>query len=256
LNGCRAIPEWPSFFQHGETKVLDCQEKDIMRIDLDRHRAEYHLNRLTVVPGVVDLDQIEAWTSKVLELTDGGQAIQRDDEGRGGSSILDGGGAYRHFILDGLQVRRHLPDLLATYEALKCLVAVVTHHDVTTSTRKYPRSAVNVKVYRGQGSQQGWHYDTNAITGLLYLTTNQEGATCCEVTREHPSADMRTKTVRRVLPVAGSLLIMQGRSVWHCAEPVTTETKIAAPLNYYTAEDSWRPEGIDNLVYGEMASVV
>ena len=44
---------------------------------------------------------------------------------------------------------------------------------------------------------------------------------------------------------------MQGRRVWHCAEPIITETKIACPLNYYTVDDWWRPDGIDDLVYGK-----
>jgi hypothetical protein len=222
-----------------------------MRIDLDRHRAEYHLDLLTVVPDVVDPSQIEQWKDRILRLVESKEAIERNDQGGGNAKVLDGGGVYRHFVIDGLMVKRHLPDLIATYEALKYLVAAVTLQDVTTSTHKYARSAVNVKVYRGPDSQQGSHFDTNPITGLLYLTTNQEGATCCEITRAHPGEDRRTKITRRVLPVAGSLLIMQGRRVWHCAEPMTTETKIVCPLNYYTSDDWWRPDGIDDLVYGK-----
>jgi hypothetical protein len=224
-----------------------------MKLNLDRHRAEYHNDLLTVVPDVIDADLLGAWNERVEQLLAAGRAIRRDEEGRGGGEVLDGGGAYRHFVLDGLMVRQHLPGLMVAYEVLKHVIAAVTLHDVRTAARAYPRSAVNVKVYRGEGSQQGWHYDTNAITGLLYLTTNREGGTLCRIPRDHPVEALRTHQERRVLPVAGSLLIMQGRRVWHRAEPMTAETKVVAPLNYYTADDLWRPEGIDDLVYGKAA---
>ena len=64
----------------------------------------------------------------------------------------------------------------------------MTLQDVTTSTHKYPRSCVNVKIYRGRGSQQGWHFDTNTITALLYLSTNQEAR---HLLRDHPRSPER-----------------------------------------------------------------
>ena len=87
-----------------------------MRIDLDRHRAEYHLDLLTVVPDIVASDQIGRWTAKIQELIESKEAIERDDQRPGNATILDGGGLYRHFVIDGLTVQQHLQDLMATYE--------------------------------------------------------------------------------------------------------------------------------------------
>jgi hypothetical protein len=221
-----------------------------MLIELDRHRAEYHNDLLTIVPDVLNPDAAGSIARRTLDLIERGGAIHRDQIGTGDTAVLDGGGAYRHWVVDGLRVLEHFPDLMAIYEALKSLVSAVTLQDVTTSTEKFPRSCVNLKVYRGEGSEQGWHFDTNAITGLLYLTTNTKGGTRCEIPRYHPDEALRTTETRVIQPFAGSLLIMQGRRVWHRADPVDDEVKIVAPLNYYTATDYWRPEGIDNLVYG------
>lgn len=119
----------------------------------------------------------------------------------------------------------------------------VVFRDVILSP--YPRSAVGLKVHQGKGSTHGYHRDTNPISALLYLITDNTGG----ATRLHP-LDHPARALR-VVPQCGRMLLMRGREIRHCGESLTdAQVKIVAPLNYYTADDQWRPEGIDTLVYG------
>lgn len=216
-----------------------------MWLDWERHRREYFYDGLTVLPGIVPLEIVERWRDQALAAAEI-CGINRDFDAND-VDVLGDGGHYKYVVIDGFGVRRHLSSMVDWYKALVPLVAAVTLQDVLTSPHG-GRSDVNVLVYRGAGSQQSWHYDTNPITVLLYLTSNQDGGTECELFTHNPAVP--GKRLHTVRPQAGSILLMQGRKVWHRSAPVLHETKITCPWNYYTVDDTWRPEGIDELVYG------
>ena len=215
-----------------------------MKLDLDRFRRQYHRDGVTRVPDVVPREVAGRWLEKAMDLC---ESLGRARDYRAGEAdILGDGGENRYVILDGLAIRDHFPDMPTWYVALQGLVSAVTFADVTVSP--YERSGMSILVYRGTNASQSWHFDSNPITALLYLTTNTEGATECRLLHDIP--DKRKGRLRRIFPVSGSLLLMQGRRVWHRGTPVHREVKVACPWNYYTATDTWRPEGMDELIYG------
>jgi len=213
--------------------------------DLSRHQLEYQRDGLTVLEELVPPGLVAEWVGCALELAQRG--VVHDEVLEPDASVGDRGGRYLHTILDGLVTAQELPGLMGWYAANVTLMAAVTGEDAILSP--YPRSAVNVKLYPSPGGQQGWHYDSNTLTGLLFLTTEVgEGA-------------FHYRNLQgiegRVYPKAGALLIGQGRRVEHAVEPMVSKdgrVRITVPLNYYTVTDTARPEGLDDRIYGPVAA--
>lgn len=156
--------------------------------------------------------------------------------------VLDGGGAYRHVQIDRYGVERNAPELVGLYHGLRMTLEAITGGEVLESP--WLRSSVNVKVLLDAGDGQGWHYDTNSLTALLYLTdTTEETGTRVMLGED---ADTMAAVVAR----AGDLLVMDGRHLWHRVPEHPGGTRITCPLNYYLPGDTDRPAGIDTLVYG------
>jgi hypothetical protein len=95
----------------------------------------------------------------------------------------------------------------------------------------------------------GLHYDTNGITVLLFLTTNQEAPLRYQVERSHPSRKEAWVEHGKVHARKGALLIMQGRKVLHDCEPTLKEQKLSVVYNYYERHDTYRHPDFDNFVY-------
>ena len=217
--------------------------------DINKCCYQYHNNKLTIISNIIPEDICENMAKRAEQLASSGKTIHVDSKGLGTSDVLDGGGDYLYKVMDMNKVIQYFPELVPFYHGMVPLISAISHCNVITSP--HPGSEVTLKVYQGNGTTQGWHYDTNAITALLYLTTNQEGATVCKIQKHHPSRKNPRIETRKIYPRAGSLLLMKGREVWHCSEPLINELKVIVPLNYYLNNDTWRPEGIDELVHGK-----
>jgi hypothetical protein len=216
--------------------------------NINKHFHNYHYNKLTVIDNILPKDICQNVVERIERLVISKKVIDVNFKGVGTIDILDGGGEYKYKVMDMEKVIQYFPELVLFYYSMLPLISVITHTEVITSP--HPGSEIVIKVYEGSGATQGWHYDTNAITALLYLTTNQEGSTSCKIQKHHPSQkELKTK-IRKIYPRAGSLLLMKGREVWHCSEPLINEVKIVVPFNYYLKNDIWRPSGIDDLIYG------
>lgn len=204
-------------------------------MNVAKARAEYYGRGFTVLENVAPRRLVAEWRQKAMDLT--GSANRRDTDD----------GIVRHYsVLDGNRVQREFPSLFGAYAGWQAMLRAVLGEAVEISI--YDRSGVNVRVYHGAGAEHGWHLDTQPITALLYLTTHaDEGAT--EV---HP-ADNPEGPVTALLPVAGSMLLMQGRRCLHRAAPISgKEPRIAVPLNYYTETDFVRDASLDVAHYGDM----
>lgn len=219
-----------------------------MYLNLEHHRREYFYNGATLIPEAIDAELIRVWRQRAFRLASS-QGLRRDLQASK-KDVLGDGGDYHYRVFDGLLVQKHWPEMLACYRALVGLVSAVTLENVRTSP--YERSAVNVLMYQGNNDQQSWHFDTNRISALLYLTTNTQGGTECQLLTDNPH--QTEKRFRTFLPQEGALLLMQGRKVWHRGCSVQQETKVVCLWNYYAANDTWRPEGIDELLYGNVSS--
>jgi len=215
--------------------------------EIERHRHEYLYNYVTVVPGVIPLETCNRLNVAIGDHIRDGVPRNVQHEGQGTRGELDYGGAYRHHLFDGSHIRAHFPYLMGVYQVLRPLVSLITCCDVVHSP--YPVSDVNIKAYPSAGGTIGWHEDTNGITCLIYLTTNTEGQLLLDVPVSKPWMDEVRFERRTIQPVAGSMLLMQGRKVKHMSTPMASEVKNVVVYNFYQRGDTWRPTNFDELVY-------
>lgn len=197
----------------------------------------YDLDRLggTMIPGLIPRDVALEWADRAAA-----NVASRVDRDSAEPRNLDEGGAYHHAIADAHRTRQILPEVFGLYAALPVLLTELTGTEVICSP--YPASAVTLKVYEQAGDQQGWHYDTNPLTALLILTD-----TDCGYGTEVRLRDGRTYNLTNK---AGDLWVMHGRTIRHRVPPLPAGAlRVTVPLNYYYPHDTWRPEGMDDLVY-------
>jgi hypothetical protein len=220
-----------------------------MRLNLERHRREFFLEGATVLTGLFPPRLIEHWRRWALAHA---RAVGQVLDGRAGHDWVYNreGDRHAYVMVRGRVVEAHLPEMGHWYQALVPTVSILTHQDVVASP--YEDSRLNLLVYDRPGSAIGWHRDTNPITFLLYLSDNAEGGTECRLLPRRPGGPRR---VRTFLPRAGAVLLMQGRWVPHRGLPVGREVKVVAPWNYYAADDAWRPQGLDERLYGPPSEV-
>lgn len=169
-----------------------------------------------------------------------GRRVDREEQ-LAKPELLDLGGAYHHWVCDGSVVAVHFGELVEWYESQVDMLSAVWQRQVVLSP--YAESAVTVKVY-GEGDSQGAHYDTNPLTVLGYLA-DSTAATVFQA--GHGETDHL-----RVAPRAGAVVSFLGREHLHWVEPVPAgERRVSVSYNYYFDDDLWRPDGIDDLIYGE-----
>lgn len=215
--------------------------------DINQYRHDYFYNLATVIDGLIPEDLCDALAARINRIISGQGVDWVKHQHLGTDAVSDLGGEYNHQIFKGDDIRQHLPELSAIYHALVPLVSLVTHTDTVVSP--YPLSDINIKAYPPGGGTLGLHYDTNGITVLLFLTTNQEAPLRMQVERSHPSKKAPWIEHRHIFAKKGSLLIMQGRKTLHDSEPTLTEQKLSVVYNYYERHDTYRHEDFDNFVY-------
>jgi hypothetical protein len=144
-------------------------------------------------------------------------------------------------VVDGITIREQMPSLYGFYSATATVVSLILGREVVVSP--YAISAVNLNIMRAPRSAQGWHPDTNGITGLIYLTTHID-----EGLLEIRCLDGVQRVVK---PRAGALLVMLGRQVPHRVTEYNNadSPRIAVPLNYYEPDDLRRPAELDQVLY-------
>lgn len=220
--------------------------------DIERHRHEYHHAMYTIIPEIIPGSLCARLASRLAGLIDDQRVHLVDHEGQGTPLELDAGGRYFHYLIDGDGCREDFPELEGAYHTLSQLVAAITSHDVVVSP--HPESDINIKAYPSGGGTIGKHLDTNGITVLIYLTTNTEGALRLQIEQDDPWCGTEMELAdrvreERVLAVAGSMLLMQGRKIPHDCEPMEGEFKAVAIFNYYARGDTRRPGHFDEFVY-------
>jgi hypothetical protein len=149
------------------------------------------------------------------------------------------GGSLRYDVGDAFWCAANLPGVEAAAERVAA-TARAHGFDVVLST--LPRSRFVLKAYRAPDGCQGWHFDTNGLSALVYLTDNpRDGAT---------RVRLPDGTDHLVHPQAGALLLLQGRALWHRADPVREGVKLLLAINLYPPGDLRRPDNLDETLYG------
>lgn len=193
---------------------------------LKDHRLTWQTWGLTLLRGAVDRTVVDRWVERLADYTGQWTRVDADTD----DEPVEGHGTHRHYsLLDGDAVRRVLPELFGWYHGIRWWAEDVTERSVIVSP--YSRSSVNVKLYSG-GDAQDWHYDSNALTALLYLTATDPDT----ATQFRPFPDV----IRHMEAAPGDLLLMKGREVLHRVPSLPDGTfRITCPLNLYYSDDTW-----------------
>lgn len=155
--------------------------------------------------------------------------------------VAAGRGFLRHKALDRFKCDEAAPAVGRLYADMLRDIREITQKELINSP--YPRSAYYAKVYDPPDGQQGWHFDTNDVSVIVYLTSNpSDGGT------EIQSLDGVTRVVQ---PVAGRILVLDGTACWHRAAPVIASRKTTLLLNYYTEPVATRDPRLDSIIFGE-----
>lgn len=199
-----------------------------VRLRQATHAHLYEHYGWTLIPDVCSADEALRIEQRTLDIV--------DDVGIFKEGTATGGGHSKYWILDGFCVQASFPELVNWYGEQRPIIEGIVGRQIILSP--YPRSAINIKIYRGSGSGQGWHYDTNPVSAVLYLSD-----------RGAPLAlrDLQGGTFG-IPPQPGMLLLMQGREVFHRVME-GDETRASCVLNYYHPDDCERPEWIDRVIY-------
>jgi hypothetical protein len=205
-------------------------------------RQEYQTRGFTVIETAVVDWVAETWKRVFEAYVESGRARRIDVKDERGE-VADGiGGRLFYDLIDGVSCEKLVPDMLKLYRRLPTSLCQITQQAVICSP--YERSKVCAKIYPAGGGQQGAHFDTNGITVILYLTSNEDG---CTVIKPLDGGEEVA-----VKPRAGNLLLMRGRECWHHAAPAIAKPKVISAWNYYVEGDTWRPEWLDDQIYGKV----
>lgn len=185
------------------------------------------------ISNFVDARTAGLLAARALQLADV-HAIKRDGyPSRGGRAL--------HEILDGNVVQAHFPEVSGIYARARALAEDIVGRPVILSP--YLRSGVNIRIYRQSESEDGWHFDTNPLSGLLYLTSGGQ-----------PTQFKTDDGFLDIYPSTGLFLLFDGRSLLHHV-PKGGELRITCPLNLYYPDDVVRPDYIDKVLFDNSDAV-
>lgn len=158
-------------------------------------------------------------------------------------------------VADGKVVARELPWLIDLYRGrLLGLANNMSLGSYVCSDDE--RSSINGNVLP-VGSGYEWHVDTNPLTGLLFVTEHPAGSGGELVFRPDPVARPAEEWEELVVrPRSGDLLLFDAREAAHHVRQVDgPHERITIPMNYYFADGpAFRPDDLDDYLYGAMAS--
>lgn len=198
--------------------------------------ASYDLTGL----GILAAEQIEMMRSKALRLAV--PAVLR-----GGSSTSLEGEDFEldYSLVTGRAITTELPELDALYRgvALKLANRISPCALVTSGNE---RSAVNINIIHNRGARYEWHYDSNPMTGILYLTSTNPARGGELLFRSELTADITSLTF-----AAGQLFIFDGRQAHGVNQLLDDGPRVCAVMNFYIeGEEPYRPTDLDAALYG------
>jgi len=194
----------------------------------DNFQRVFRDGRIVRIAGFLPPETADQLAERALQLVDK-HGLKRDGyPSRGGRSL--------HDILDGHVVQQHFPELVELYSSVRALAEEIVQKPVILSP--YLRSGVNIRVYRYTESEDGWHYDTNPVSALLYLTAGGQPTQFI----------MPDDKLLDIYPSRGLLLLFNGRNLLHHV-PKGDQLRITCPLNLYYPDDVKRPDYIDKVLF-------
>ncbi len=165
------------------------------------------------------------------------------------------GHVLSYTVVAGEMIRDRFPDLFSFYETpeMRQWIRVLTGANGIYLSRNL-RSAVNINSMRETGQIYRWHFDAVPYTAILFLTTSAPadgGALEIAIRNVDRAAALPQNGAEFcILPLAGTLLLMDGTRCLHRAAPLLRETlRLTVPMVYPVVADDTRPSGLDEYLY-------
>ena len=171
-----------------------------------------------------------------------GANVYVPEKGRTAHSELNAGqGDNKHVAFDRFLTDKIAPELGAIYRSKAPLLSSIVGNEVLTSP--YERSAYYIKLYNPPDSQQGWHFDTNSLTVVFYLTDNpDDGFT--EIVNKNDETIL-------IPPEAGTILLFDGHSLLHRSQAVCSTHKVTCIMDYFYPGHGDRKPYLNSLIFGD-----
>jgi hypothetical protein len=151
------------------------------------------------------------------------------------TAIFDEGGERSYKVLGRTALAGVLPPPEEMYERVRAAAAAALSLPVLLST--HHESSVTAKLY-GPGDSQGWHLDTNPVTGLLLLRVSPHVSPII-----WEDVDGR---IRCLACSSGDLVVFEGKRIRHCVPwHGPGDATVMILFNMYLPDDNSRPEEMD-----------
>lgn len=204
------------------------------------HSAAFRQSRHIVVENAIPEETASLWRAHAAELiASHGLEIRRDS----GGQLL----TYR--VVTGEIIRDLWPELYELYTAAHIrdwIRSITGERDIYLSRNQ--RSCININIMSHRGESYRWHFDAVPYTLLLFLTTSAEEDGGAFEMSPPPSATPAPDV--RILPRAGTIVLMDGSSCRHQVAPLLRDSpRITVPMVYPSIADDSRPEGLDDYLY-------
>jgi len=191
--------------------------------------GELHTRGIEIVPGFLAPEACAALLGDVAtyRTTREPPLIERPQAGR----------ALRYKVIDGEQIHAHLPRFERLYADVHARVAALCGPALVPLANR--AAGVNVNITPPGGAYR-WHYDRNAVTGILFLNRVQGGETECYPNHRLHLGRFKASAAQRALdrlwqlgpllrrfgrlcvvpPEPGTLLLLRGDRGLHSVRPV------------------------------------
>lgn len=201
--------------------------------------GDYKNTGYTISQNVISHKTCDSWiTSLSNNLVSHSNHVEMQEKKR---TISAGKGDSIHKIFDRYSVDKILPEINKIYTNL-LFNELKAHLKENIILSKYSRSAYYIKFYIPPDGQQGWHYDTNDYTYLIYLTDNEDG---------HTEVNCLNGEKKNIKPKKSQGLFLNGKGCYHRALNVNESLKAVLILNYYKPNHEPRNMNIDPLIFGK-----
>lgn len=147
------------------------------------------------------------------------------------------------FVVEGDTIKEKLPWLHSLYQN-EFLEFANSNFQGKYDFAENIKSGTNINLLKGKNARYEWHVDSNPLTGVLFVTTHNEGDGG-ELIFKLP-----TETLT-IYPKSGTLILFDARQIPHTVLPLQKEgIRISVPLNFYEkGQPQIRPDDLDSYIY-------
>ena len=159
------------------------------------------------------------------------------------------------YIVDGLQIKHHLPWLYAAYHTTFLEMANIAGRDGPYLAAKNDLYGVNLNVLKGTGSRYESHVDSNPLQGLLFVTEHNTASggvlrvSCNQMMKGEFPLDSSSFDIQ---PEPGKLLFFDARRSPHYVTPLLKgDLRVTVAMNFYcqASPESLRPKDLNNHLF-------